>query len=497
MREGRPERARTAPRRPISRRLEDNREAVERELGFGVSFDVIVKDLTVAGRDAFLLAIDGFVNTLVMTEVIHFLQRTRREDLVPLTAEKLDARRIGYIETDTTDDLDLVIERVLSGFIALFVDGQEECVLVEARVYPGRQPEEPELEKVLRGPRDGFTETLLFNTALVRRRLRDPKLRAEVIPVGRRSRTDVALLYIEDVTNPHLVADIRERVRQIRVDGLPMAEKTLEEFLTGRRKWWNPFPVVRYSERPDVVASHLLEGHVVLLVDTSPVAMILPVTFFHHVQHAEEFHQDVVIGVFFRLVRFLAVLLAWVGTPLWVALALSHDLLPKSWSFIGPKEPAEVPLFLQFIFGELGVELIRMALIHTPSALATSMGIIGAILLGELATRVGLFTPEAVLYVALSALGFFAIPSHELAAAVRLMRLLLLVIAGIWRLPGVLLGLVLNFLLLLQTRSFGVPYLWPLVPFDGPALLHVLFRQPQPAIAVRPSILRPRERARR
>ena len=213
-------RARTAPRRPLSRRLEDNRAAVARELGFGVSFDVIIKikDLTVAGKDAFLLAIDGFVNTLVMTEVIHFLQRTRREEIAPLTAERLDARRIGYIETDTADDLDQVIERVLSGFIALFGDGQEECVLIEARVYPGRQPEEPELEKMLRGPRDGFAETLLFNTALVRRRLRDPKLRAEVIPVGRRSRTDVALLYIEDVTDPHLVADIRERVRQIRVD---------------------------------------------------------------------------------------------------------------------------------------------------------------------------------------------------------------------------------------------------------------------------------------
>lgn len=489
--------AKQAPKRPISRRIEVNRAAVERDLGFGVSFDVIIKPLKVAGKDAFLLAIDGFVNTLVMTEVTHFLLRTRREEVAPLNVEKLDARRVGYIETDTSDDLDEVIERVLSGFIALFVDGEEACILIEARTYPGRQPEEPALEKVLRGPRDGFTETLLFNTSLIRRRLRDPKLRTEVLTVGRRSRTDVALLYIEDVTNAHLVADIRERIRQIRVDGLPMAEKTLEEFLTGRRKWWNPFPVVRYTERPDVAATHLLEGHVVIVVDTSPVALILPVTFFHHVQHAEEFHQDVTIGIFFRSVRFIALFIAWILTPLWVAVALSHDILPESLAFIGPKKPAEVPLFLQFIFGELGIELIRMALIHTPSALATSMGIIGAILLGQLATQVGLFTPEAVLYTALSALGFFAIPSHEMAAAVRLMRLILLVLAGVWRLPGFLLGLGLNFLLLLRTRSFGVPYLWPLIPFNGPALLSVLIRQPQPSIATRPSILHPKERARR
>lgn len=485
------------PKRPVSRRIEANRTRIEEELGFGISFDVVIKELKVAGKDAFLLAIDGFINTLVMTNVTHFLLRTRPEEIGPLTAEKLDIRRIGYIETEREGDLDKVVERVLSGFIALFVDGEDEAILIEARTYPGRQPEEPELEKVLRGPRDGFTETLIFNTALVRRRLRDPNLRTEVLPVGRRSRTDVAMVYIRDVANERFVSEIRDLIKRIKVDGLPMAEKALEEFLTGRKKWWNPFPVVRYTERPDIAATHLLEGHVVLMVDTSPVAMILPVTFFHHVQHAEEFHQDVTVGIFFRLVRYLALLIAWIGTPVWVALALSHDILPQSLELIGPKDPGRVPLFLQFILGELGVELIRMALIHTPTGLSTSLGIIGAILLGELATKVGLFSSEAVLYVALSALGFFAIPSHELAAAVRLMRLGMLVLVGVWKLPGLFIGLLLNFLLLLRTQSFGVPYLWPLIPFNGPALLHVLIRLPQPLITRRPSFTRPNDPSRR
>lgn len=290
---------------------------------------------------------------------------------------------------------------------------------------------------------------------------------------------------------------MRRRVQRVHVDAIPMAEKSLEEFITPRKKWWNPFPVVRYTERPDIAAVHLLEGHVLVLVDTSPVALILPVTFFHHVQHAEEFHQDVLVSIFFRFMRFAALALAWFVTPVWVALAMSHDLLPKALEFIGPKKPAEVPLFLQFILGEAGIELIRMALIHTPSGLTTSMGIIGAVLLGEMAVKVGLFSPEAVLYVTLSALGFFAIPSHELAAAVRLWRLVLLVLAGVWRLPGVAAGLVLNFLLLLRTDSFGGPYLWPLIPFNARAFWHVVLRQPVPAATRRPGMTHPGDVSRR
>lgn len=451
----------------------------------------------VGDRQAFLLAVDGLFQSEVMNEVVRFLQLVEPGEMEGVTAKELEARRVSYLETTVTDDFDKVIGSVLSGFIALFVAGLDQAVLIEARTYPARQPQEPSLEKVLRGPRDGFTETIVVNTALIRRRLRDPRLRTETIPVGQRSRTDVAVVYLDDLAHPDLVGEIKRRLKDISVDGIPMAEKSLEEFLTGRRKWWNPFPVVRYTERPDTAAVHLLEGHVVLLVDTSPAAIILPATFFHHLQHAEEFHQDVTLGIYFRLVRYLALLLAWVGTPLWLALANSHDMLPKALEIIGPKEPGRVPLMWQFIMGELGIELIRMALIHTPVGLATSLGVIGAILMGQMAVAAGLFNNEVVLYVALSALGFFAIPSPELASAVRLMRIGLLFMAGFWRLPGLVLGLLLNFLLLLLTDSFRVPYLWPLIPFNGRALLHVLIRQPVPLIKGRPSITRPGDVTRR
>ncbi len=483
--------------RPVSRRLEENRAFIESEMGFGKSFGVVIKDLSLDGKAAFLVAIDGFFQGQILNDVIRYLMGLRREELGPVTAERVLTRRLTYIEAERSQDLDRAVERVLSGFTALFIDGEDEVLLVEIRAYPGRMPEEPSLEKVLRGPRDGFTETLLFNSALIRRRLRDPRLRLEVIPVGRRSRTDVCVAYIEDIASPGLVGDIKRQIKRISVDGLPMAEKSLEEFLTGRVKWWNPFPVVRYTERPDIATVHLLEGHVVVLVDTSPVALILPATFFHHVQHAEEFHQDVTIGIFFRFVRWLALLVAWIGIPVWLALALSHDLLPKGMEFIGPKKPGTVPLFLQFILAELGIEFIRMSLIHTPTGLSTSLGIIGAVLMGQLAIQVGPFSPEAVFYGAVSAVAFFAIPSHELAAAVRLMRLALLVLVGVWKLPGLAVGLVANFLLLLRTRSFGVPYLWPLIPLDVEALVHVLLRQPVPIMQHRLQMRRLKDMTRR
>jgi stage V sporulation protein AF len=475
-------RGRSLVREAVSPRLEENRRRVRERLGYGVTYDVLVKDLEIGGREAFLLGIDGFVDTQVMNQVAMFLLSTEREEIAPLSAGRVERRRLGFIETERTPDFDRAVELVLAGQIALFVEGLEEAILIDARSYPERQVGEPAQEKVVRGPRDGFVETLVRNTALLRRRLRDPSFRAEIFPIGRRSRTDVALVYLADLASPRILENVRQRLHRIEVDGLPMAEKSLEEFLTAERKWWNPFPVVRYTERPDVAAVHLLEGHVVILVDTSPVAMILPASFFHHIQHAEEFHQDVAVGVLFRLARYLALLLAWVGTPLWLALALGREALPEPWRVIGPKQPSTVPLMGQFLIGEGVVELIRMALIHTPTGLTTAMGVIGAVLLGQLAVQVGLFNAEAVLYVTLSALGFFAIPSPEMASAIRLCRLVYLVAAGVGGFTGLGAAFLLTLLLLLLTDSFGLPYLWPLWPPHLPALAHVLFRQPVPAV---------------
>jgi len=427
-----PLRKATADRGRLSDDLDENLERLRETLGIGESFNVTQRDLIIGGRKAALVFIDGLAKDEVMTDVLRHLLLAERPDLSPVAVEAVFKKLLPYIEVRRSETFDEIVTAILSGPLALLIDGSGEAILIDARTYPARDPEEPELERVLRGSRDGFVETIIFNTALIRRRVRDPNLRVELLTVGARSKTDVALIYIKDIANTDLVDLVRQRLEDIKAGAVPMAEKTVEEFLLGPRAWWNPFPLVRFTERPDVAAVHLFEGHVLVVVDTSPSVIILPTTFFHHLQHAEEYRENVVVGAYLRLVRFLGILISWIGPPLWLTFVLRPQFLPPALAFLGPKEPGAVPLGLQFVIAEVGLDLIRLALIHVPNALSTALGFIGAIILGDIATKVGLFAAETVLYVALAALGTFATPSMEFALAVRLSRLVLLALGWVF-----------------------------------------------------------------
>src|SRR5690606_19738781 len=210
-----------------------------------------------------------------------------------------------------------------------------------------RSPEEPDIERVVRGSRDGFVETIVFNTALIRRRVRDRSLCMETLQIGRRSKTDVIVAYIDSIADPKLVEIIKDKLKAIDVDGLPMGEKTVEEYIFGRHL--NPYPMVRYTERPDTAAVHLLEGHVLVLVDGSPSVMICPTTFWHHVQHAEEYRQKPLVGAFLRWSRFIAILASLFLLPLWYVYATNDHLLAERWQFIGPNKVGHLSLIWQFL----------------------------------------------------------------------------------------------------------------------------------------------------
>ncbi len=476
----------------IRKKLDENLLYLNERLNIGEkNFDLIQREFTVGGRRAALLFVDGLLAGQVTTLVMNALLRARREDIIPGTIEKIIHEVIPYMEVSVVDDLEESIREFLAGPMALFIDGERQAILIDTREYPGRTPDEPDVERITRGSRDGFVETLIFNIALIRRRIRDPQLRVEAIKIGRRSVTDVALLYIEDIAFPEVVKRVRSRLKEIRVDALPMAEKTVEEYLTG--SFWNPFPEVRYTERPDVAATHLLEGHVLIVVDTSPSVMIAPVTLFHHMQHAEEFRHDAIIGTYIRWVRLIGVFLSFFLIPVWMLLVLEPGLRPRALDFLGPKQEASIPLFLQFVIAHFGLDLLRMASIHTPSPFATALGLLAGLLIGQIAVEVGFFVPEVLLYTGLIAIGIFSTPSWELSMANRVVLLLLLILTGTLRLPGLLLGLALLALRLLTTRSFGFPYLWPLVPLDLLALRRVFLRQPLPSQRYRPSFLRTRD----
>lgn len=471
--------------------IEENIAFLRPELGIGKSFDLIQLDVEYAERKMTLFMVDGLVKDNALHLLMKFLAKVKKEQLESNVLQKLVKTDIPYVEISIESDLDKVVDTVLAGPTALVVDGIDKVIMIDARTYPVRGPEEPDIERVVRGARDGFVETIVFNTALTRRRVRDRTLRMKYLQVGRRSKTDVVVCYIEDIANPEMVKEIIESISKIDTDGLPMAEKTIEEFISGRH--WNPYPVVRYTERPDTAATHLFEGHVIIMVDGSPSVMITPTTFWHHLQHAEEYRNKPVVGAYLRFVRHIAVWTSLFLLPLWFLLAIDPELLPKQIAYIGPDDPGKVPLLLQFLLAEVGIDVLRMAAIHTPSSLATALGLVAALMIGQVAVQVGLFTNEVILYLAIAAIGTFATPSYELSLANRIVRIGLLILTALFHVYGFVIGVVLFIIMLSRMNSFGVPYLWPFIPFNFRAFRDVVIRSPIPLKNRRPRFLHPKD----
>ncbi|MBO8170455.1 MAG: spore germination protein [Bacillaceae bacterium] len=478
-------------KKELSKNLKENTEFLDQALAVDKSFDVISKKLRFAGKEMQLYFVDGFAKDNIMMLITNHLASLEHRELVPETLSKLIETHVTYLEVDKEKQVDKLITAVLSGPLVLVIDGYDEALIIDARTYPARNPEEPDVERVVRGARDGFTETLIFNTALTRRRLRDPSLRMEYMQIGTRSKTDICIGYLEDVADPDLVKVVREKLQSIELDGLPMAEKTIEEFVFGKN--WNPFPMVRYTERPDVAAVHLLEGHVLIYTDTSPSVMIAPTTLFHHVQHAEEYRQKPVVGAYLRWIRFIGMLASVLLLPIWFLMSQNPEFRPEQLDFIGPKDPGKVPLLVQILVAELGIDLLRMAAVHTPTPLATALGLVAAILIGQVAVEVGLFTNEVILYLAVAAIGTFATPSYELGLANRIMRIFLIVLTAFFKLTGLLVGIGFWLLILMFSRSINTPYLWPLIPLNLRALKDVIIRSPVPEKNKRPRGISPQD----
>lgn len=470
----------------VHKKLDANLEIIEQELGVGVTFDVLIREFNAADRKAAIIFIDGFIKDRETTVVMKTLMQIPKGSLAINGLEKILTNHLPYFELETTDNLEDAIDQMLAGPLILLVDGIESAVIIDVREYPVRGVEKPDLERVTRGSREGFVETAIFNTIMVRRRIRDPKLRFEALQVGKRSKTDVFIGYIEDIADQSLVKEVKKRINKINCDALPMGGKNLEEYIFGTAL--NPLPVTRYTERPDVTAAHLYEGHIAIFVDTSPFAMLLPVTAWHFTQHAEEYFQNPPVGTYLRWVRTLGIIISILLIPVWYALVNTKNL-PDWLSWIGPKQMGVVPLWLQFLILEFGLDLIRMAFVHTPNALATSLGIVGGILLGDLAVQVGVFAPESILYIAIVAIGTFGTPSLEFALALRLFRYLIFLGTVLFGWIGFFASLLISVLIFGLTKSFGLPYLWPLIPFDGKALLRIIFRYPIPNVSMRPTAI--------
>ena len=471
----------------VKANIEDNVAYLRKELGVGESFDIIHIDVEYAEIKMAMFLVDGLVKDDLLHLLMKFLSKVQKEELEKDVLKKLLKTYIPYIEITTEDDLNKVVDTVLSGPTALVIDGVDEVILIDARTYPVRGPEEPDTERVVRGARDGFVETIVFNTALTRRRVRDRTLRMEFMQLGRRSKTDIVVCYIADIADPEIVKKVKELLSKIDIDGLPMAEKTIDEYISDNN--WNPYPIVRFTERPDTTATHLYEGHVCIFVDGSPAAMITPVTYWHHLQHAEEYRNKPLTGAYLRFVRYLAVFGSIFLMPLWYLFNIEPTLLPDQFDFIGPNDKGQINLLLQFLLVEVGLDMLRMAAIHTPTSLATALGLVAALMIGQVAVEVGLFTNEVILYFSIAAIGSFATPSYEVSMANRLVRIALLLTTALFHTYGYVISCVLFVILLARMQSFGVPYLWPFIPFNYQAFRDVLIRAPIPLKNRRPRVL--------
>lgn len=481
--------SRTKEETLISPNPTQNENFFKNHVGLNTSFDLGVRKLFVMNQQVHMYYVNGLCDTHFITQILKQLTEVNDNEVESGKLKEIVENRIVNQQVQKIKTIDEAVDQVLSGLVVFFMEGCDYGLVVDVRSYPGRTPQEPDTEKIVRGARDGFVENIIVNTALIRRRIRDERLRCEMMKIGERSKTDVCIAYIEDVADPGLVKVIKKELESIKVDGLTMSDKTIEEFLV--KQGYNPYPLVRYTERADVASNHLLEGHVLIIVDTSPSVIITPVTFFHHVQHAEEYRQAPAVGTFLRWVRFFGIIASLFLLPLWFLFILEPSLLPEQIAFIGPSEQKNVPIVVQIFLADIGIEFLRMAAIHTPTSLSTAMGLIAAALIGQVAIDVGLFVPEVILYVAIAAIGTFATPSYELSVANKIARLILLIAVALFKLEGFVIGVTLFIILLASIRSLQTPYLWPFIPFNAKGLWQIIIRTSVPGAKLRPSIVHP------
>lgn len=449
----------------LSTDLYENMEYFQNHLRISESFDIIYRMLSVGDRDACIYFIDGFVKDEVMEKLLEFFHSITPEDL-PDSSHDLAQSYVPYVEVEMFSELSQITVNILSGVVCLFIDGYDKCFAIDCRTYPMRSVSEPDKDKTLRGSRDGFVETAVFNTALIRRRIRSTDLTMEMLTAGESSKTDIVLCYMKGRADEKLVEMLRERIENLKVDALPMNQESLVEVLY-KGKWFNPFPKFKYTERPDAASASILEGKVAILVDNAPSAVLLPATLFDIMEEADDFYFPPVTGTYLRLCRLLIAVMTLVLTPLWLLLMQNPQWIPPAFQFIKVTEQMYVPIVFQLLFLEIAIDGLKLAALNSPDVLSTPLSVIAGIVVGEFAVQSGWFNAETMLYMAFVAIANYTQANFELGYALKFMRLILLILTGLFNGWGFAVGLILALLCIACNKTVsGESYLYPLIPFD-------------------------------
>ncbi|MEW9670906.1 spore germination protein [Ammoniphilus sp. 3BR4] len=476
----------------ISTDLKEN-ESILR-MRFQNCSDVVFRPIQIEGQTQVLfIYIDGLIDSKVLDESVlkPFIYHgvPKGLDQMVQLGQMLEDQLIAVAQTKTVWGMEEVVRAIVNANVVVLAKGQTCALITDMKGAASRSIQEPATEPVIRGPRDGFTETLRTNTSLLRRRLKSPRMKMESLQLGAISQTDVVITYIEGIVNSSVLDEVRERVKRIEIDGI-LESNYIEELIEDTS--YSPFPTIQHTERPDVVAGSLLEGKVGILCDGTPFALIVPFTFFAGLQAAEDYYQGFIYTTAIRWIRFILFNAALFFPSLYVAITTFHpQMIPTSLllSFAAAREPSPFPTLVEALIMEIVFEALREAGVRLPKPVGSAVSIVGALVIGESAVRAGIVSAPIVIVVAGTGIASFAIPRYNLGIAYRLLRFPLLILAGTLGLFGIAMGAMALLLHLVSLRSFGIPYMAPLAPFNMKEIKDTLWRAPLWMLELRPRFI--------
>ncbi|MEW8956452.1 spore germination protein [Clostridium sp.] len=458
------------------------------------NYDIVYREFAVANKQVALIYIDGLSDRTLINEFVienlmtHGTENSSSDDLIERVIALSDLREV--------DSLKDGINAFLSGDPLLLFDGETKGCVLSLRTWANRGVGEPSGEVVVKGPRDGLTEIIRFNTALIRRRIRDTRFKIVPRVIGERSKTDCAVLYIEDIVNQNVLDDVNKRLDNIKIDAV-LDSGYIEQLIEDNK--FSIFPQVQATERPDVVAAALYEGRVAILVDNSPFALIVPTTLPLLFQSPDDYNQRWVYASGVRIIRFIAIILSLITPALYVAITSFHtSIIPTklAYSIAASRNGVPFPAFMEAIIMELSFALLMEAIVRLPRAIGATIGIVGGLIIGQAAVSAGIVSPIMVIIVSLTVITSFVTPNYEVTFAFRIVRFGTIIAATIIGLYGIAISMLLLCIRLIRLRSFGVSYLSPVAGMDKSDFKDTFVRFPLNFFKKRPKFMNTEDKIR-
>ena len=437
-------------------------ETIKRRIPVGESFDLLERKLVIGGRDATMFFVDGLTDGGMMQRVMFSLFSLKKQRMdSAVTAEEFIEHNLAFLDSLVVYDIDKAIKYLYSGLVPLLISGYDGIIIIDCRDYP------------LRG-----VEAMMTNIALIRRRIRDNNLIFKIYNIGDMTKTDVVMAYMKNKADMEIVKRLDVSLKNLRSQGLTVTEQTLVEELTGKKAGrFNPFPRVRYTQRPDIIAAHMEEGKIAVIVDNSPTVILIPSGIFDFVQDVDDYYFPILTGNYFRALRILNIFVILFATPVYLLFAEGDIPVYESLKFFITEEDFAISIFWQFILLELAIDGLKLASLNTPESLGMSLSVIGALILGEFSVSSGWFVPQTILCMAVVALASFTQPSIELGYGIKFVRVFMLIASHFLGWLGMAAAFAVSVAVMAATRTVaGTSYLYPLIPWDGAKLKKLIFR---------------------